>query len=73
MATLSPAKTFVILAGCDSCGQVHPVEFHDKGEFMQLRCRHTHAPIFSTRQGFQKVWRELHSDLKKDCLNFQAA
>lgn len=69
MATLSPVRlkqrktVFVILAGCDSCGQIHPVEFSDKGEFMQLRCRHTHAPIYATQKSKVKVWREFQNDL----------
>jgi hypothetical protein len=66
MATLSPVKkktTFIMLAGCDACGNVHPVQFHDKKDFLELRCRYADAPVYRNIKGREKVWREFQNDL----------
>lgn len=80
MVTLSLPKgqqykktTFVILVGCDVCGEIHVVEFADKNDFLNLRCRRYNSPIFYSRRGYKKVWQELHRDLRAECLNAKAA
>lgn len=75
MATSCRAKPvkYVIMAGCDCCGQVHIIRFSNKADFMNAYCTVEHLPIYSSFSAREKVWREVNKDLKKGCLNSVAA
>lgn len=60
---------FVILAGCSACGQIHPVSFRTKKDFLELYCKHTDEPIYPTKKAREKVWREVQHDLMEDAIN----
>lgn len=70
MASLSRSKkvNYVILCGCDSCGEIHPVRFSSLDEFMELRCKNTYEPIYSTVKSRRKVWKEFQHDLMQDAV-----
>lgn len=60
---------FVILAGCSACGQIHPVSFRTKKDFLELYCKHTDEPIYPTKKDREKVWREIQNDIMENAIS----
>ena len=54
---------FVMMAGCDTCGQVHIIQFRNKREFLDAYCPNEQQPIYLSAKGKEKVWREFQNDL----------
>jgi hypothetical protein len=77
MATLSPANrnaqasvrikhkppVYVVMAGCDTCGQIHIIQFRNKREFLDAYCPNEQQPIYLSAKGKEKIWREFQNDL----------
>ena len=54
---------FVMMAGCDACGQIHIIQFSNKREFLEAYCPNEQQPIYLSVKGKEKVWREFQKDI----------
>lgn len=57
-----------LLVRCESCGEIHAVEFRNLRQFRTRHCPVEHSPLFKNPRSYKRVFDEMENDFYKEAL-----